>query len=105
MGNTKDALEEYEACLALIPNDVEACISIGDLLYRNREYSSAANYYRKAAKLDPDYWRRVQDANSADGKAHPARDTLLENYRLHPVGDFGPDPAPSGSKEQPWKAK
>jgi tetratricopeptide (TPR) repeat protein len=63
-GKTRDAMEEYESLIALSPNDANAQVNFGNLLYRQREYQSAIPHFRKAAQLDPstENWGRLGDA-------------------------------------------
>jgi tetratricopeptide (TPR) repeat protein len=50
-----DAVEVYEAILALRAEHAPACINLGTIYYNRREFTRAEGLYRRATLADPDY--------------------------------------------------
>lgn len=53
------AIVEFQAILALDPNDITAQGDLGTLLYFRGDYEKAAGYLRAAVKSQPSLWRTV----------------------------------------------
>ena len=54
-GTMPQAVEVYEAILALQPQHAPALINLGTIHYNLRRYELAEQHYRKASEADPDY--------------------------------------------------
>ena len=50
-----EAVELYEAILAMRPNHAPALINLGTIRYNMREYETAEQFYRRATVADPEY--------------------------------------------------
>ena len=60
---TRDAMEQYQAIMALAPNDASAHYGLGMLLYRQQEFAVAAPHLKKACSIEgkPEYWTALGD--------------------------------------------
>jgi tetratricopeptide (TPR) repeat protein len=52
-GGTDDAIQLWEQCIRLDPQDSEACFQVGSLAQGAGDQAKAAEYFQKAARLDP----------------------------------------------------
>jgi len=50
-----EAVELYQAILAMRPNHAPALINLGTIYYNQREYEHAEQHYRQATVADPEY--------------------------------------------------
>jgi len=51
----KQAMEAYEQILQLFPNHAPSAINMGTLLYNQRQFAAAEEFYRRATIMDPNY--------------------------------------------------
>ncbi len=54
-GKTQEAVEEYEAILAMDADHAPACINLGTIQYNQRRFVEAEKLYRRASVADPQY--------------------------------------------------
>src|SRR6201999_1194967 len=57
------AQEHYKAAFVLNPKDFLACLNLGNLAARQRDWATALRFYQRAAALEP----RSDDAESNQG--------------------------------------
>jgi Flp pilus assembly protein TadD len=65
-GNTQEALRDHENAVANAPNDERYRLSLGTALLKYREYTKAAEVFRKAADLFPESARVYAGSGMAD---------------------------------------
>lgn len=71
--------EGFKRVLKSNPNDLQALVGLGDLYYKNRKYSQAVIYYRRAVALDPeDVELRTKTGNAYLDLGYP--DVALREY-------------------------
>jgi tetratricopeptide (TPR) repeat protein len=86
-GGTDDAIQLWEQCIRLDPQDSEACFQVGSLAQGAGDQAKAAEYFQKAARLDPgssiipvEAARALMDL----GKLEEAAAVLEKDLQVHP---------------------